>query len=561
MKRLTSLVRAGLRSNFGLSLLRYRLFRQKKDLWLVPVVILAAAGVAPLLYGYLYMLRSAFVSLRPMGQESAILGFGILFGQFLILIFGLYYVMSAFYFSRDLDMLIPLPVKPSEVMASKFAVILVNEYVTMSPLLVPLLISYGVQSRAGVSYWISAAAVYLLLPVIPLGIVSVLTVGLMRLVNVSRKKDMILILGSLVLIVFGVGIQFFLGRAATSGAGPQGLADFFASPDSLLNRVGRKFPPSIWGAKAISGGFSGSGLANLALLAAVSVALFLLMVVLAQRLFYRGLIGSGEVSGRRRALSTRELTRRVSEGRHPVRAIFSREWRVMNRTPIFLMNGTLTAFIVPLVFVLFATTGHGRGDIGGLVRFLSGQASPVLLVLASAAFLMVCGSLNGTSSSTFSREGSQFWMSKVIPVSPRDQVKAKFIHSYLVALLGIVTALAVLVFVFKAKFVVCAGALFLALVGCVGLTAAGMTIDLARPMLEWTNPQKAIKQNLNVVFAMLADMGFLAVIGYGLVKLTGTGLSGGVLLLIALAALTALSAISYYFLMNYAERRYREIEV
>jgi ABC-2 type transport system permease protein len=32
-----------------------------------------------------------------------------------------------------------------------------------------------------------------------------------------------------------------------------------------------------------------------------------------------------------------------------------------------------------------------------------------------------------------------------------------------------------------------------------------MFIDLARPLLDWTNPQKAIKQNFNVFLAMLAN--------------------------------------------------------
>ena len=49
----------------------------------------------------------------------------------------------------------------------------------------------------------------------------------------------------------------------------------------------------------------------------------------------------------------------------------------------------------------------------------------------------------------------------------------------------------------------------LALVAAVLLTAVGMIIDLARPLLDWTNPQKAIKQNLNVLLAMFADAGIL----------------------------------------------------
>ncbi len=561
MKRLGSLVRVGLRSNFGLSLVRYHLFKQKKDLWLIPVVGLSLAGVGSMLYGYVFLIKGTYRTLAPLGQQAAILGFGVLMGQFLILVFGLYYVISAFYFSRDLETLIPLPVKPVEVMISKFTVILVNEYLTMSPILVPLLVAYGLLSHAGPGYWLASLIVYLLLPVIPLVIVSVLTVGLMRVVNVGRKKDLLMIVGSFFLIIVGLGVQVAVSRTAAAGPNTQAVTSFFTSPDSLLNQVGRRFPPSIWAAKAISGSLTSAGLPSLFLLAAVSAALFGLVVVLAERLFYRGLIGLGEVSGRKRVLTSSEMSRRVSSGSRPVRAIFQREWRIMNRTPIFLLNGTVTAFLVPLMFVLMATTSKGRGDMGSLLRLMSSSFDPNLVVLVVAAFLMVCGCLNGTSSSTFSREGSLFWISKVIPVSPRDQAKAKFLHSYLVALLGVVTALVVALFILKLSLVTAAAATGLALVGGVGLTSVGMAIDLARPLLQWTNPQKAIKQNINVVIAMLAEMGSLAVIGYGLVRLAQAGLSGLGLLLTGLAALTILSVVSYHFLMRFAERRYREIEV
>jgi len=561
MKRLASLVRVGLRSNFGLSLLRYRVFQQKKDLWLVPIMVLAAAGVGSMLYGYLSLIKGFYGVLQPLGQEQALPGFVLLMGQFLILIFGLYYVISAFYFSRDLEMLIPLPLKPSEVLLSKFTIILVNEYLTMSPLVLPMLVYFGMLSHAGLSYWVNALAVYLLLPVIPLCLVTVLTVGLMRVVNLGRKKDVLIIVGSLILIVLGLGFQVVINRSAGVTPDSQSLAKFFSSPDSILNQIGRKFPPSIWAAKALAGGFTRSGLLNLALLLAVSAASFILILVLAQKLFYQGLIGVSEISGRKRALTSREMSRKITSGRRPVKTIFLREWRVMNRTPIFLINGILTAFLIPLIFVVIATTGGGKGDAAALFRALSSASSPTVVILSAACFLMVCGCLNGTSSSTFSREGKQFWMSQVIPVSPREQVTAKFLHSYLVTLLGMATALVVLLAIFKLKGLLCLAALALALVGGVGLTAVGMIIDLARPLLEWTNPQKAIKQNLNVVFAILADIGLMAVVGYGLFFLAKSGIPANALVLVALAALSFLSWLSYRFLLRFSERRYRAIEV
>src|SRR5512142_1732823 len=100
--KLLTVIRAGLRSNFGLAVLKHRIFVEKKDRWLVPLVGLAAAGTGPMFYGIVLLIENIYLVLKPMGQERALLSFGILAGEVLILLFGIYYVIAAFYFPRDI---------------------------------------------------------------------------------------------------------------------------------------------------------------------------------------------------------------------------------------------------------------------------------------------------------------------------------------------------------------------------------------------------------------------------------------------------------------------------
>ena len=563
--RLATVIRAGLRSNFGLATLKHRLFKEKKDRWLVPLIGLAALGVLPTLYGIVLLIENAYLLLKPMGQERALLTLGLLAGQLLILLFGIYYIISAFYFSRDLEMLIPLPLRPSEVMISKFAVIVINEYLTVAAIVLPVVITFGVMAKGGVGTWVNTVFVYAALPIIPLAIVSVLVVAMMRFINVSRKKDILILVGSIVLIAASLFLQVGLGQSRGPQANPEVIAAFFTSPDSLLNRVGSKFPPSVWATKAVAGGFSGEGLANLALLLGVSLAFFAGIVVMSEKLFYRGLVGLGETTGKKRRLTRDEMSRRVSSGRRAGAAVFAREWRIMNRTPIFLLNGVLVVIIVPVIFVLMATMGSGKGGSGGgsdLSAILNTMTSsnPLFVILAAALFMTICGSLNGTSSSTFSREGAQFWISRVIPVAPREQAAAKFLHSYMIAMLGVVTASVVAAIVLHLKAVHLAAAAGLALVAGVLLTAVGMIIDLARPLLDWTNPQKAIKQNLNVLLALLADIGILTAAFFGVRALIRAKLAANVVLGVLFVGLAALAAARYRILLKFADKRYPEID-
>ncbi len=574
--RLATVIRAGLRSNFGLATLKHRLFKEKKDRWLVPLIGAAAIGVVPMFYGLVLLIENVFLVLKPMGQERALLSFGILAGQILILIFGIYYVIASFYFARDLEFLIPLPLRPGEVMASKFAVIVINEYLTVAAVVLPVVVTVGVLARGGAGYWVNAALVYLALPIIPLAVVSILVVAMMRVINFSRKKDALILIGSLVLIGVSFAVQIGLGRSAGSGgpgASARAVAALFTSPDSLLNRVGAVFPPGIWATKAIAGGFSGEGLANLALLLGVSVVAFAGMVVAAERLFYRGLVGLAETTGKRRRLTRDEMSRRVSSGRRAFTAIFGREWKIMNRTPIFLLNGVLVGVFVPAIFVLMATLSRGgsgggsgplgRGGGGGDPMALLGtmmSANPLVVILGAALFMTICGSVNGTASSTFSREGAQFWISRTIPVAAREQAEAKFLHSYLVAMLGVATASVVAAVFLHLRAAHLVPAVGLSLVAGVLLTSVGMMIDLARPLLDWTNPQKAIKQNLNVLLALLADIGILTAVFFGARALMRAKLATNVVLAVVFVGLGALAAAGYVTLLGFADKRYPEIE-
>ena len=555
MRRLRALLVAGLRQNFALALLKHKICKERKDLWLVALTAVGFTALLPVLWLYVNILRQAFLILKPMGQEMALLTLAILAGQLLILVFGLFYVLSAFYFSRDLEFLVALPARPFEVIGAKFGVILVNEYLTASLVVVPAFVVFGTMAARPFSYWPLAALVFLLLPVIPLALSGLLVMAMMRLVNVSRKKDFFILAGSLSLLAAVLFLQ--LGLAGTRS--PEEMIAFLTASDGLARLLGEKFPPCIWAARLLREGFSARGLGYLALFGGISIAVLLLLLWTAEKLFYRGLIGLAEMAARRKKLSATALADRFSRSRSAWQAVLLREWRLMNRTPIFLLNGILSVILVPVMLFFMVRSSAGSASVAFLKLLGSGERTTEILF--AATFFIACGCLNGTASSTFSREGGNFWISKVIPVAPGLQVAGKFLHSYLVAVLGIGGgALAALLALGMGWRSVLPAAL-LALVAGALLTAANMAVDLARPLLTWTNPQRAIKQNLNVLLAMALDAG-LVYSFYRLFRLLRrAGLDGQLLIATLFAAVLAAATAALYFLIRIAARRYARIHV
>jgi ABC-2 type transport system permease protein len=561
MSPTAALIKAALNSNFGWSVVRHRLFVEKRDRWLIPLIALAAVSVVPTLVLYIRLINAGFDMLKSIGQEGALLTLAILAGQLIILIFGLFYLISTFYFSTDLEYLISLPLKPSQIMLSKFAVVLVNEYLTIAPFILPILVVYGFRKPGTPDYWILMPLTYLLLPVIPLAAAGLAVIGMMRLVNIGRKKDLLIVIGSLVLIGAALFLQFGLSRAAgTSSPDAQKILAMIASPNGLVQSIGRRFPPAIWATHLLHDGlFSGAGLTGCVLFAGLSVLLFGGLIAGAQRLFFGGLMGLSERSGvsGRRAKAAGKI--RVTSGRHPVKAIFLRELRLMNRTPVFLLNGVLGALMVPVIFALMPSSGKPGDDTSEIMRLIT-SAKPATGALAMTLFIVLCATLSGVASSSFSREGHKFWISKAIPVDYRQQVLAKFLHSMAIAGLGMASATLVLVLRFHpgaGKWLPC---LALALPVTALLTCVNLAIDLARPLLDWISPQKAMKQNLNVLIAMLLDLGFLFLYGLAFVTLGKSGPGLATVIAILLGVGLGLAGLAFALLRRFALKRYPAIE-
>jgi len=559
MKQFIALIKAGFKTNSPFASLRLRMKMNKRDRIMIPLLglLVVVAILTPLVFLLLKLVSNLFELLQPIGQTQAILTLVIMAGQLFVLVFGIYYMMSVFYFSRDLEFLIPLPLKPFQVVFSRYSLILVNEYLGLAVLVLPVFIYYGILKDMGLSYWLRLPLVYLLLPIIPLAISSLLVIILMRFVNLGKKKDALMIIGSIFLMLL-IMVPQFMAKPGGNQISHDQMVNFLAGKGGFVNMLAAKFPPAAWATQALEYGLSG-GAMGFFLNLGVSLLLLLGLLYAGERLFYRGLIGMREVGARKKAVSAAGLDRSVNHGSHPVKAIFWREFRLMNRTPMFLLNGIFTVVLIPGIFLaMFLTKGGNDGKV--IINFMT-SGKPVIKILAIAGFCVLSGALNGTASSAFSREGGNFWISRVIPVSYRHQVLGKFLHSFLVAGLGIFLASLVTIFMFTPGFFELLAAWLLALTISVAFISIGMAVDINRPLLDWISPQRAIKQNMNVFVAMVVQFGLLAGAGYLGVKLFNGGWNPYTLLVafFLFFLLLALGAITY--LLNGARRKYERVSV
>ena len=96
------------------------------------------------------------------------------------MIFGLAIFQTLFssinilYFTKDNEYILPLPLKPYQIILARTGVMLIIEYVIIFLLgLIPL-VMYGVLTNAGILYYITMICSVILLPILPILLISII---------------------------------------------------------------------------------------------------------------------------------------------------------------------------------------------------------------------------------------------------------------------------------------------------------------------------------------------------------------------------------------------------
>lgn len=554
MRAFLSLLRITFRNYYGISVMKQKYIKERRELW-QPILAVIGVGFGGFTILSLYYLISQglYTGGKLLGETALGLELALLAAAFIIFFFGVSSVITTLYFTEDAPFLVSLPLKPFQVLAAKFSLVMANQYLVLAFLLIPPLVIFGRGEGLGFIYILTAAFIFLLFPAIPLAPAAAIAISIMSRAGSKRIKDLFTILTYVFMIAFGIGIQFLV-QYMPKGKEIASLQELLKNHGALLTQVGRGFPPAVWATKALAYAGTGEGLFSLGLFVVLTVALLGLMLLLGERFFYKGLLKGEEVVRGHRVRRRAEV---VWGARSPFKALVLREHRLFVRTPVYLMNVLPVAVIVPVIAVLPLITPEKQIPVDKIAPFLA--AHPYVKLVIAAITTFIAGTLP-LAASALSREGRLFFISQLIPISPRDQVKAKFWYILGVNFLCTLPFFVLAVIIARLGPADILALVILSLAATAAVTELGIVIDLLRPFFDWDNPQRAVKNNLNVLFAMLATLLFL-----GVFTAAGVGLAlvvpwwSGFLILLLLVGGVAVGL--YQGQLVLAEKRYRSLEI
>lgn len=449
--------------------------------------------------------------LNPLGLESLIITLAVSAASFIVFFFGLFYVMSVFYFSNDVVKILPLPFKPGEIITAKFITTLFYEYLVVLVMLFPGMITYGILSSGPVLYYIYAVLVLLLLPVIPLVLSSIIIMAVMRFAPAARNKDRFTMVGGLFALILGLGLNFGI-QSVMRRSSESDLAGLLSkSADAIASVSSRFFPGTYFANYALSKPLGFDSFLMILAFAGLSALFFAVLYFIANLLYFKGVIGISDSVSKGKKLTDAEIAETSSRG-NAVGTYVLKELRVLFRTPIFFMNNVLMNFLMPVILVIPLFLGETGNEgfsikmIQNLMTSITTDGNPkyaAYLLLGLFGFIMFTAGTNGITESAISRDGNCAYMMKIIPMSYKNQILAKILTgialSFCGALIIYIICIAVLappVWLALSCLAVIPGAVLLP-------NISGMIFDLYSPKIKWDNEQKAVKQNVNVLYGML----------------------------------------------------------
>ena len=139
------------------------------------------------------------------------------------------------FFSKDIENIIVLPLKPEEILIAKFNNILFITYFSEMMFLFPTLIMYGIYANMTIIYFIKMILVLLIFPIIPILIISIIMMITTIISKIVKNKEIfqLIIIFVLTFIIFQIGI-YGLKNTIFNNINIQELNDFEKVQELIL---------------------------------------------------------------------------------------------------------------------------------------------------------------------------------------------------------------------------------------------------------------------------------------------------------------------------------------
>ena len=486
----------------------------------------------------IYAITSALIPMDS--QQNGIVLFIHLVSIFSF-VFGLNVIFSVFYFSGDIENLLPLPLRPYQIIGSKFTAALINESFMEFIIIIAAFAGYIISAGLPFYTWIIAVFGMFTLPIIPLVYCAVICMLVMLFTRIIKNKDTVNKITGVLTVLIIIALAVSVGNSG--GFDTDHLAQSIASPSNNILTVMNCVFPHI---QFLVYAMSGNVLLNLLIYIAINIVFIVLFMLFAQAAYFKTVVGINQSSASKHHSFTAAVS---SLKEHSASySYFKKEIKILFRTPAYFMNCIIINFLWPVLMYLVVML---QGQTNFLDNFVYGirsgdELNVLIFIISVSAMSVLITAANSIASSALTREGKHFAFVKYIPLSYMAQINIKALVSIIISGVGmfiyVIAAGLMLGLGFKIIIFCC----IVSLLSVSFVSYFGIFMDSMNPKLIWDDELNALRGNYNIFFNMALAILLEAVVctcSYLLFKFTNMGAL--MIIIIMFVVLMILNAVCY----------------
>ncbi len=400
-------------------------------------------------------------------------------------IFGsVFNTYSMLYLSKDNDMLLSMPIRPSVILNSRMASVYILSIIYEAVMYIPALIEYWKAAEKNalnivfpsLNLFISGFAVLAL---------TCLFGWLIALVSSHMRNKNILT------VIFSLGF-FALYYVAMFR-----LNIFLNVIMSRADEFAAKIQKYVYFLYIFGKGSTGDT-KNFIIFALISFALFFIALSIMSESFIR-------LATANKGIKKKAYKSEAVKSKKIGASLFGKELSRFLNTPIYLLNSGLGILIAPVGAVIALIK---RADIHRVLGAMNmpEQVTLILPVMITAAICLVY-SMDNLTAPSVSLEGKSLWILRSLPVDTKEILGAKirlhFIFNSVPAVISAILFGAAFGFDIITIILISAAAVLFNLM----TAASGLMLNLKKPDFMWTNETIPVKQDPPILFSMLIGMG------------------------------------------------------
>ena len=468
-----------------------------------------------LIYGILFLYFAGliiFLGYNLLDGLIAIHQETVFVGMILFMIFGLAIIQTIFssinilYFTKDSEYLLPLPLKPYQIILARTNVMLIAEYVIIFLIGFIPLVMYGVLTGAGIIYYVTMVLAVILVPILPVLLISMLVMFIMSFARLTKNRNRFQLFATLLVLAIIIALSI-----STSGMKQdltnEEMAQMVVQANGMIELVKGYVPTVDYLMEALTTNSLFIAIVEVLKTLGITIVGFILYMLIAQKIYFKGLVGN--LFGGGASSSNKEINQKEYRNSKLYKSYVGKEFKNMARNPVFLMQCLIPAVLIPIIMVVVVYAGLNSDGMG------LEQITKMLQQMPTNTFIIACAILGVIqfftmfiyiSITAISRDGENAVFMKYIPVPLYKQYLYKIIPNIIMNIVTIIITLGMAEYLLRLPAITLIALFIVATIMGILQSIAMIIVDLKRPKLNWDSEYAVAKQNLNLVFPVLLAM-------------------------------------------------------